>query len=58
MTTDEQRRDALVTRQRCVKKKELDNVTYRVEHGSIPSVAARQGHPSTALPSTTTTTPG
>ena len=50
MTTDEQWRDALVTK--------LDNVTYRAEHGSIPSVAARQGHPSTALPSTTTTTPG
>ena len=55
MTTDEQRRDALVTRQRSLKKN-LDNVTYRAEHGSIPSVAARQGHPSTALPSTTTTT--
>ena len=48
MTTDEQRRDALVTRQRY----------HRAEHGSIPSLAARQGHPSTALPSTTTTTPG
>ena len=58
MTTDEQWRDALVTRQRCVQKK-VTRQRYLPCRAWFNSLGRRsQGHPSTALPSTTTTTPG